>query len=95
MTQVMLGVSASPFAANMAVRQNTINHASEFPLAVEAVFNSFYVDDGLTSAGSKIKVSTLQRQLQDLFAKGGFLLRKWNSNVASVIESLSPELRDS
>ena len=72
MTQVTLRVSASPFAANMAVRQNAIDHASEFPLAVEAVFNSFYVDDGLTCAGSKDEVITLQRQLQDLFAKEDF-----------------------
>ena len=94
MTRVMFEVSASPFAANMLVRQNAIDHASEFPMAVEAVFNSFYMDDGLSGAGSKDEVITLQKQLQDLFAKGGFLLRKWNSNVASVIESLSPELRD-
>ena len=79
----------------MAVRQNTIDHASEFLLAVETVFNSFYMDDSLTSAASKDKVITLQRQLQDLFAKGGFLLRKWNSNIASVIESLSSKLKDS
>ena len=62
MTQVMFGVSASTFAANMAVRQNAIDHASEFPLAVEAVFNSFYVDDGLISAGSKDEVIILQKQ---------------------------------
>ena len=65
-------MSASPFAANMTVRQNTINHASEFPLAVEAVFNSFNVDDGLTGVDSKDKVITLQKQLQDLFAKEDF-----------------------
>ena len=37
----------------------------------------------------------LQQQLQGLFAKGGFLLRKWNSNAASVIQTLPPELQDS
>ena len=56
----------------MTVRQNTINHASEFPLAVEAVFNSFNVDDGFTGVDSKDKVITLQKQLQDLFAKEDF-----------------------
>ena len=95
MTRVMFGVSASPFAANMAVRQNVIDNASEFPLAVKAVFNSFYVDDGLTGADSKEEAIILQQQLQGLFAKGGFLLRKWNSNVASVIQTLPPELQDS
>ena len=62
MTQVAFGVSASPFAANMAVRQNAIDHASEFPLAVEAVFNSFYVGDCLIGAGSKDEFIILQKQ---------------------------------
>ena len=62
MTQVTFGVSASPFATNMAVRQNAIDHASDFPLAVEAVFNSFYVDDSLIGAGSKDEVIILQKQ---------------------------------
>ena len=95
MTRVTFGVSASPFAANMAVRQNAIDNASEFPLAVKAVFNSFYVDDGLIGADSKEEAIVLQQQLQGLFAKGGFLLRKWNSNAASVIQTLPPELQDS
>ena len=94
MTRVTFGVSASPFAANMAVRRNAIDNASEFPLAVKAVFNSFYVDDGLIGADSKEEAIVLQQQLQGLFAKGGFLLRKWNSNVASVIQTLPPELQD-
>ena len=72
MTQVTLRVSASPFAVNMAVRQNAIDHSSEFLLAVEVVFNSFYMDDSLTSAGSKDEVITLQTQLQDLFTKEDF-----------------------
>ena len=37
---------------------------------------SFYVDDGLTGADSVPEAIELQRQLQDLFNKGGFLLRK-------------------
>ena len=66
MTQVTFGVSASPFAPNMAVRQNAIDNASEFPLAVKAVFNSFYVDDGLTGADSKAIM--LYQQLQGLWS---------------------------
>ena len=95
MTRVTFGVSAAPFAANMALRQNAVDHITEFPMAAKAVFNSFYVDDGLIGADSVEEVITLQKQLQDLFARGGFLLRKWNSNVALVIENLPPELRDS
>ena len=95
MTRITFGVAASPFAANMAVRQNALNHINEFPLAAEAVLTSFYVDDGLTGADSIDNAINLQKQLQSLFAKGGFLLRKWNSNAPSVVEQIAPELRDS
>ena len=76
MTRVTFGVSASSFAANMAVKQNALDHAMEYPLAANSVNTSFYVDDGLTGADSIQDAIELQRQLQDLFAKGGFLLRK-------------------
>ena len=95
MTHITFGVSASLFATNMAVRQNAIDHISEFPLAAEAVLISFYVDDGLSGADSIDEAISLQKQLQTLFAKGGFLLRRWNSNTPSVVKQVNPELRDS
>lgn len=48
MTRLTFGVSASCFAANMAVKRNAIDHAHKYPLAAEAVEKSFYVDDGLS-----------------------------------------------
>ena len=95
MTRITFGVSASPFGANMAVRQNAIDHISVFPLAAEPVLTSFYVDDGLTGADSIDEAISLQKQLENLFAKGGFLLRRWNSISPSVVEQINPELRDS
>ena len=68
-----------------------LNHISEFPLAAEAVLTSFYVDDGLTGADSIDEAISLQKQLQTLFTKGGFLLRRWNSNTPSVVEQINPE----
>ena len=73
MTRVTFGVSAAPFAANMTLRQNGVDHITEFPMAAKAVFNSFYVDDGLISADSVEEDISLQKQLQDLFARGEFL----------------------
>ena len=94
MTRVTFGVSASSFAANMAVKQNALDHALEFPLAAKCVDTSFYVDDGLTGADSVEEAVELQRQLQHLFTKGGFLLRKWNSSDPQAIQHLSEDLKD-
>ena len=76
MTRLTFGVSASSFAANMAVRTNAIQNERTHPRAALAVEKSFYVDDGLTGADSVSEAVTLQKELQQLFDKGGFLLRK-------------------
>ena len=95
MTRVTFGISASAFAANMSVKQNAVDFALQYPLAVKAVNESFYVDDGLTGADTIEKAIELQKQLQDLFAKGQFTLRKWNSSNPVVLQHIPPDLRDS
>ena len=87
MTRITFGVSASSFAANMAIKQNAIDHVHEYPLAAEAVEKSFYVDDCLSVAASRDLALKLQQQLCGLLSRGGFLLRKWNSNYLLVLQS--------
>ena len=94
MTRLTFGVSASSFAANMAVKQNARLHEHLFPLAALVVLISFYVDDGLTGADSIPKAIGLQKELQELFGKGGFLLRKWRSNEPAALRHLPPDLVD-
>ena len=78
----------------MLVKQNALDHALDYPLTANAVYNS-YIDDCLTGADSLDETIKLQRQLQELFARGGFLLCKWNSSVPSVLQHVPAELRDS
>ena len=79
MTRVTIGVSTSFFAGNMSVKQNALDFAVDYP-QVAKVVGRFYVDDGLTGADSIQDAIELRNQLQELFMKGGFLLRKWNSS---------------
>ena len=95
MTRVTFGVSASSFAANMAVKQNALDFAMEYPLASKAVKENFYVDDGLTGADTVEEAVDLQKQLQDLFSRAELLLHKWNSSEPEVLQHISPEIRDS
>ena len=93
MTRLTFGVSASSFAANMAMKQNAVDHAVRYPRAAEAVEKSFYVDDCLTGADSEEDAIELQTELQDLFSHGKFLLRKWNSSEPAVLNHLSSDLK--
>lgn len=94
MNRVTFGVAASSYAANMAVKQNAEDFAAQFPAAAEAVKDSFYVDDGLTGADSVEAAISLQQQLQQLFASGGFTLHKWNCSNPAVLDHIPAELRD-
>ena len=94
MTRLTFGVNTSSFIANMSVKQNARDYALEYPLASKVVDESFYVDDGLTGADSVEEAEKLQLQLQELFARGGFHLRKWNLSEPCVLECVPPELRD-
>ena len=91
MTHATFGVSASCFAANIAVKQNALELKKKYPQAAEAVLKSFYVDDGLSGTDTVQLAIVLQ---QDLFLHGGFLLKKWNSRHPAVLQAILPELRE-
>ena len=95
MTRVTFAVSASSYAANMSVKQNSLDFASDYPLAADVVDKSFYVDDCLSGADTPEEAIKMHRQLLNLFNQGGFLLHKWNSNDLTVLQQIPPELRDS
>lgn len=50
MTRVTFDVSASSFAANMAIKQNALDFCKQYPLAAAAVNKSFYVDGEQTQS---------------------------------------------
>ena len=50
MTRLTFGVSASSFAANMALRQNVLNYQQQYPQAAIVAFEGLYMDDGLVGA---------------------------------------------
>ena len=91
MTRVTFGVSASSFIANMCVKQNILDFAVDYPEATREATKSFYVDDDLTGADTIEETIRLQHELQELFSKGGFLLRKWNSSSPTVLRRIDPD----
>ena len=95
MDRLTFGVSASSFAANMSVRQNSTDFADDHPYAAAVVSKSLYVDDCLTGADTVEGAARLQVDLQDLFSKGRFTLRKWNSSHPAALERVPPELKES
>ena len=94
MTRVTFGVASSSFATNMAVKQNAVEHAQEFPLASSAVLESFYVDDGLVGADLVEGAIDLQKQLQEPFTCRRFLMQKWKASEPAVLQDVDTSLLD-
>ena len=92
MTRLTFGVSASSFAANMAVKRNAMDLCHKYPLAAETTMTLMTACQEPTLCDSAIE---LQEQLQELFSHGGFILRKWNCSETSVLRAIPRELCES
>ena len=78
----------------MAKKQNALEHMDTHPHAVQAVLDSFYVDDGLTGANSIEQTAQLRKELQELFALRRFVLQRWKCSESAVAEHIPSHLLD-
>ena len=67
MIRVTFGVSSSSFAANMAVKCNSIDLTSKYPLAAQLISDSFYMDDGFHTRSNQSANSTIESVLRRWF----------------------------
>ena len=91
MTRVTYGVASSAYHAVRTLLE--IADLTNGP-AARVIREDFYVDDLLSGADSPQAAAQLQDDLLQTLAKGGLELRKFASNVPSVIERLPKELRE-
>ena len=67
MTRFTFGISASPFATNMVMRQNALDYLRKYSLTAQAIMDSFYIDDDLEGADSIDKTIKVQDEMQELY----------------------------
>ena len=82
------------FPANMALRQNVLDHQHDYPQAAKVAMDSSYADDGLVGADFVVDAIRLREGLQELFSLGGFTLRKWKAGDVAVARSILLQYRD-
>ncbi|UYV85100.1 hypothetical protein LAZ67_X004563 [Cordylochernes scorpioides] len=91
---VTYGTTSAPFLAMRTLQQLAEDEGQNYPEASRVTLNDFYVDDLLTGAQTIAETKELIDQLKDLMKKGGFHLRKWNSNcheIVSHVEEMNEE----
>ncbi|XP_053686155.1 uncharacterized protein LOC128735696 [Sabethes cyaneus] len=92
---VTYGTAPAPYLATRVVNQLAEDEAANFPLAASMVKRCFYVDDYLSGDDDEHRLVETNRQLIDLLRSGGFNMRKWCSNSATVLSNIPEPLRDS
>lgn len=85
---VTFGVTSSPFLALRTIRQLADDERQHFPLASNAVFRDFYMDDFISSVESIDAARELYQQLVALFKKGQFHLTKWAINSEELLQEI-------
>ena len=85
-TRVVFGVNASPFILNATIRPHLNTCMLNDDALATELLKSLYVDD-FVSGAKDVKNVTLSLCLKS----GGFNMRKWNSNSASLLQSLKQD----
>jgi formylmethanofuran dehydrogenase subunit A len=88
-TRLMFGLRSSP-----AILGATINHHLEFykethPETVKTIKDSLYVDDLVSGAPEDDQAFEIYYNTKRVMSEGGFNLRKWCSNSASLVETIN------
>ncbi len=93
MTVLFFGAASSPCSAIFAKNMNAEEFRNQYPAAVDAIINNFYMDDYLGSTKSEEEAIELRQQITAIHESGGFQIVKWNSNSQQVLDSIPVELR--
>ena len=96
MTVTIFGAKCSPASANYVLRRTADDHCENRPesrKAVEVIRNNFYMDDFLYSCINAAEAKTMQREVTEVLATGGFRLTKWKSNSEDVLKAIGPQER--
>lgn len=85
---VTYGSSCAPHQALRTMQHLATIEESRFPIAAKVLKNDMFVDDILTGAQSEEDTLFCQQQVIALCAQGKFQLRKWASNLPSILQAV-------
>ena len=88
-TRHIFGATSSPTVANFCVQQCARDNRLQFPLAFEAVFDSFYVDDFLKSFVCSENAASVTLQVKQMLDQCGFNLTKFMTNDFETFQQMS------
>lgn len=89
---VFFGSTSGPCLAQTAKNKNAEKFKDQFPEAVEAILNDYYMDDYLGAADTEDEAIKLIQEIIFVHKQGGFNICNWLSNSKEVIQKIEPAL---
>jgi len=90
---VTYGVNCAPYLAIRVLHQIAHSDCADFPSVRKALLFHTYVDDICVGADSEDAAVKLQSALITVLGRAGLELKKWSSNIQSILNNVSPEDR--
>jgi len=85
---VTYGMTSAPYLALKVMNQLVTDEGASFPLANPIVDRQMYVDDFIFGADDKVLARQARDQVVSLLQRGGFVLRKWASNLSELLDDI-------
>ena len=81
-TRLKFGATCSPFCAIYALQKCALDNKDSFPLAYDAILNSFYMDDYIASVPTLGEAQCVSRETREPLSQGAFRLTKFLTKLA-------------
>ncbi|XP_068150198.1 uncharacterized protein [Drosophila tropicalis] len=91
MRAMTFGINCAPCIAHYVRDKNAENFQIKNPRAYESITKAHYVDDLIDSFKDELEAITVTSSVRDIHADGGFQIRNWCSNSASVLQNLGEQ----
>ena len=79
-TRALFGLVQSPFLLAGTLRLHLQSLRARYPVEVEEILKSLYVDDIISGASTTAEAQGLKKTIASVFAEAKFTMHKWNSN---------------
>ena len=89
--QLVFGLNASPFLAQLVSQENAAKFITKFPRAANAILESTYMDDTLDSVATVEEARELRTNLQTIWRAAGMEVKKWASSSIEIMEDIPEE----
>ena len=79
-TRALFGLVQSPFLLAGTLKLHLENLRERYPVEVEEILRSLYVDDIISGGSTKDEVQDLKKTIATVFGEAKFTMHKWNFN---------------